>query len=39
MFLVPQALYKVPPVLQIPKLYLAVTCTVEIITKMETIQI
>jgi hypothetical protein len=39
MFMVLTALYKVTPILQTTKIYLAVTCTVEMIAKQETIQI
>ena len=39
MFLVQRALYNLSLILQTPKLYLAVTCTVVILTKRETIQI
>ena len=39
MLLKPRALYSFPLILQTPKLYLAVTCRTEIVTRQETIQI
>jgi len=39
MFLVLRALYKFSLILQTPKAYFAVTCTIEILTKHEAIKI